>query len=183
MPARAERNANEVSGIARELEGRSLRSPSNMTEHVALVVLVALVMAGCRREARVFRGTSSAAVIGPYDDNAWAIGEGQRLFSQMNCSGCHSHGGGGMGPALMDGKWRYGEDDASVFSSILGGRKNGMPAYRDRLSDDQAWQLVAYVKTLSGRGPKQSSPVRDDHMNVRPSPASMQPDPISKEEP
>ena len=35
---------------------------------------------------------------GPYDDNAPGTSEGQVLFEQMNCSGCHSNGGGGMGP-------------------------------------------------------------------------------------
>ena len=36
------------------------------------------------------------------------IAEGQQLYMQMNCVGCHSHGGGGMGPPLMDDEWRYG---------------------------------------------------------------------------
>ena len=43
-----------------------------------------------------------------YDNNAPALAEGQQLYTQMNCVGCHSHGGGGMGPPLMDDEWRYG---------------------------------------------------------------------------
>jgi mono/diheme cytochrome c family protein len=36
------------------------------------------------------------------------IEAGKQLFQAMNCTGCHSNGGGGMGPALM-GKTRiYG---------------------------------------------------------------------------
>ena len=38
-----------------------------------------------------------------YYDNAEAVNAGKQLFKQYNCSGCHSNGGGGMGPALMDG--------------------------------------------------------------------------------
>ena len=30
--------------------------------------------------------------------NAFSIAEGQKLFNWFNCSGCHSNGGGGMGP-------------------------------------------------------------------------------------
>ena len=35
-----------------------------------------------------------------YEDNAYAAAEGKRLFDAFNCSGCHQHGGGGIGPAL-----------------------------------------------------------------------------------
>src|SRR5690349_19321660 len=45
---------------------------------------------------------------GPFDDNAYGTAEGQKLFGQMNCSGCHGNGGGGMGPPLMDDEWLYG---------------------------------------------------------------------------
>src|SRR4029078_9149496 len=55
-----------------------------------------------------------------YDNNAPALAEGQQLFNQMNCVGCHSHGGGGMGPALMDDEWRYGggvdQNDDDTFT-------------------------------------------------------------------
>jgi len=43
-----------------------------------------------------------------YYDNAEAVNTGKRLFQQYNCSGCHSNGGGGMGPDLMDDVWIYG---------------------------------------------------------------------------
>ena len=52
-----------------------------------------------------------------------------------------------MGLALMDGKWRYGGRIDQVAASIKEGRPNGMPAWRGRLTDDQIWQLAAYVRT------------------------------------
>src|ERR1051325_8892192 len=42
---------------------------------------------------------------GPFDDNAFNTSQGQQLYAQMNCSGCHSAGGGGIGPNLMDDQW------------------------------------------------------------------------------
>jgi cytochrome c oxidase cbb3-type subunit III len=55
----------------------------------------------------VFPGTGKLPPPDPrdtaYEGNAPAIAEGQRLYNWMNCSGCHFHGGGGMGVALMDG--------------------------------------------------------------------------------
>jgi mono/diheme cytochrome c family protein len=43
-----------------------------------------------------------------YYDNPEAVTIGKALFYSMNCSGCHSNGGGGMGPSLMDNQWIYG---------------------------------------------------------------------------
>jgi cytochrome c oxidase cbb3-type subunit 3 len=105
---------------------------------------------------------------GPYDDNAPGTAEGQQLFSQMNCSGCHSNGGGGMGPALMDDQWIYGSRPDQIFASIAEGRPNGMPTWKYRLTNQQIWQLVAYVRSLSGLTPKSARPTRSDHMMVKP---------------
>lgn len=107
---------------------------------------------------------------GPYDDNAPGTTEGQVLFNQMNCSGCHANGGGGMGPALMDDQWIYGSRPDQIFASIAEGRPNGMPTWKYRLNNQQIWQLVAYVRSLSGLTPKSARPGRDDHMTVKPAP-------------
>jgi cytochrome c oxidase cbb3-type subunit 3 len=32
-----------------------------------------------------------------FEENAYMVSEGKRLFSAFNCVGCHAHGGGGMG--------------------------------------------------------------------------------------
>src|SRR3954470_6975295 len=109
---------------------------------------------------------------GPYDDNAYGTTEGQVLFEQMNCAGCHANGGGGMGPALMDDQWIYGSRPDQIFATIAEGRPNGMPTWKYRLNDQQIWRLVAYVRSLSGLTPKSARPGRDDHMNVKP--AAMQ---------
>ena len=104
----------------------------------------------------------------PYGDNAWAVSEGKRLYNQMNCSGCHFQGGGGIGPALMDDEWLYGSAPQQIFASIAEGRPNGMPAWKYSLGNQQIWELVAYVRSMSGLEPKAARPGRDDHMTVRP---------------
>jgi cytochrome c oxidase cbb3-type subunit 3 len=108
---------------------------------------------------------------GPYDDNAHGTTEGQMLFEQMNCSGCHANGGGGMGPALMDDQWLYGSRPDQIFATIAEGRPNGMPTWKYRLNNQQIWQLVAYVRSLSGLTPKGARPSREDHMTVKPAPS------------
>jgi cytochrome c oxidase cbb3-type subunit 3 len=108
---------------------------------------------------------------GAFDDNAYGASEGQVLFEQMNCSGCHSNGGGGMGPPLMDDEWIYGSRPDQIFASIAEGRPNGMPTWKNRLTTEQIWKLVAYVRSLSGLTPKGARPSREDHMMVKPAPA------------
>jgi cytochrome c oxidase cbb3-type subunit 3 len=106
---------------------------------------------------------------GPYDENAWAISQGQRLYDFYNCVGCHFHGGGGIGPPLMDAQWIYGNDSQNIHETIVEGRPNGMPSYGGHIPDDQVWMIVAYVRTISGQASKAAEPGRTDHMQGRPS--------------
>jgi cytochrome c oxidase cbb3-type subunit 3 len=104
--------------------------------------------------AGVVPGIQPQAVLGsvsnPYTGDKAAIMAGRKLFTGMNCAGCHSgYAGGGMGPSLRDSLWIYGGRDAQIFSSIAEGRPYGMPAWAGRLQDDQIWRLVAYLRTLS----------------------------------
>ena len=84
-----------------------------------------------------------------FEGNKLAIADGEQLFNQMNCTGCHFNGGGGMGPALMYGHWRYGGRIEQIYESIAQGRPNGMPSWQFVLQPQQMWDLAAYVKSLS----------------------------------
>ena len=108
----------------------------------------------------------------PFQKNAYGTAEGKRLFDQYNCTGCHSHGGGGMGPPLMDDKWVYGSEPANIFESIVEGRPNGMPSFRNRIPEYQAWEIAAYVRSMAGLLPKGVSPNRTDQMNIKPAESS-----------
>lgn len=157
-----------------------------MKRALAFVVLFTLV--ACEREERRFREMPSAAarrnterlvslvpgpytadikVDAPYQYNAYAISEGKRLFTWYNCQGCHANGGGGMGPPLMDDRWIYGSDPENIFATIVEGRPNGMPSFRGKMPEYQTWQLVAYVRSLSGNVPKDAAGGRQDNMQVR----------------
>ena len=103
-----------------------------------------------------------------YADNAYALSQGQRLYLQMNCVGCHFHGGGGIGPPLMDDEWIYGGDPAKIFRTVVEGRPNGMPSYSGKLTTQQVWQIVAYVRSLSGLSGSTVSSSRQDHMYLSP---------------
>src|SRR4051794_3536682 len=57
----------------------------------------------------------------PSEGNAQDISEGQRLFSQYNCNGCHANGGGGIGPPLIKKTWIYGGEPENIFDTIVKG--------------------------------------------------------------
>ena len=68
----------------------------------------------------------------------------------------------------MDDKWIYGSLPINIFASIIEGRPNGMPSWRNKIPDAQVWQLVAYVQALSGQAPQTAMPSRSDHMRSGP---------------
>jgi len=104
----------------------------------------------------------------PYEGNAFAISEGQRLYEWYNCAGCHSHGGGGMGPPLIKTEWIYGGEPANLFDSIVKGRPNGMPTWGGRIPEYQIWQIITYIRSLNQKEPKSATPARSDEMEPHP---------------
>ena len=168
---------------------RSFFSPA-----VALLLMLLLTITSCKREERGFRvpppaaqklGAVSLSDLHPagasqpmpmrfdYDENAYAISQGQQLFTSFNCVGCHAHGGGGMGPPLMDNKWIYGSAPPQIFSTIIEGRPNGMPSFHGKIPDYQVWQLAAYVRSLSGLVSPNAAPARSDELKGSTPPNSM----------
>lgn len=124
-----------------------------------------LLLASCEYEGRAVRTTPPAAAMPPltpgqaaaaaktpssYQRNAMAVNEGKQMYHRFNCVGCHAAGGGAIGPALMDEKWIYGSSAAAIHAAILDGRPNGMPSFRGKIQDDEAWKIAAYVRSLSG---------------------------------
>ena len=153
---------------------------------LTMVILTAALNLACEREERGFRVEPPDAnrinskqlttfqageplppqtFVNEYENNAHAMSEGKRLFSQMNCVGCHAHGGGAIGPPLMDDKWIYGGAPDQIFATIVEGRPNGMPSFHGKLPDYQVWQLAAYVRSMSRAVRKDVAPSRNDSMN------------------
>jgi len=155
----------------------------------SVLLAAAVLLAGCDREQRRFSEAPpsaspseivrvSALQPGPaiiassssnrYDGNAYALSQGQRLYTWFNCAGCHANGGGGMGPPLMDTTWIYGSAPAQIYRSIVEGRPNGMPSWGGRIPNEQVWMLVAYVRSMAGLTPADARSSRPDHMMALP---------------
>ena len=85
----------------------------------------------------------------PFTGDPTAIAEGKEYYKMLNCYGCHGmRGGGGMGPSINDAKWSAGRGtDADIMQQIMEGRGK-MPSYKDSIDPDQAWKIIAYVRSL-----------------------------------
>jgi glucose dehydrogenase/cytochrome c5 len=100
------------------------------------VAVAALAVAACSSDG----GTESAAERSP----------GADLY-RTNCAACHgAAGGGGQGPKLGDGeaaaKW-----DAGELIDIVANGRDAMPAFEDRLTEDEIAQIVDFVRDDLGR--------------------------------
>ena len=151
---------------------------------IRAIGLCFIALTACTREKRelrpaptrvvVFRDAAQESLIqpggvqaqphteNPYEGNALAISEGQRLFGWYNCTGCHANGGGAIGPPLIKSTWTYGNEPANLFDTVVKGRPNGMPAWGGRIPEYQIWQLVAWIRAMNKLEPSAATPTRTD---------------------
>jgi cytochrome c oxidase cbb3-type subunit 3 len=79
----------------------------------------------------------------------------QGIF-ETNCAACHAKDGGGInGVNLTDDTYKNVKKLDDVYAVITNGANNGaMPAWRNRLSENERIIVAAYVAKLRGTTPK-----------------------------
>jgi mono/diheme cytochrome c family protein len=94
----------------------------------------------------------------PFAGDPKAVETGKELFKK-NCERCHGPGGKGDGPDadpdhmqdmdLTTARRAARNPDGTVFYKVWNGRKSPkMPPFKDELTKEQVWQIVAYAQTL-----------------------------------
>lgn len=79
---------------------------------------------------------------------------GSQVFS-VHCAACHSNGGNIVrrGKNLKQKALkRYGLDSLDAISYLVANGKNNMPAFNNRLSDQQIEDVAAYVLEQAEKG-------------------------------
>ncbi len=89
------------------------------------------------------------------------LSQGQQIW-QDNCAACHGQQGAGDGPQaknlgrpvpnFADPGFLISYSDTSLYNFVTNGMGTIMPAFKDKLSDDQRWAVTAYARSLSWEG-------------------------------
>lgn len=102
----------------------------------------------------------AAALKSPVASSPASIKAGEETY-QLNCQFCHGPKGMGDGslappdtPSLVDGEWKHGASEGEMFTVIKDGVGPAftMPPHGDRLSDEDIWNAVNYVRSLGTGG-------------------------------
>jgi mono/diheme cytochrome c family protein len=93
----------------------------------------------------------------PVPATAESIAAGKQLYTR-SCAPCHGISGqGGPGndlipaaPDLTDAAWDHGSSDGEIFVSVKEGigPEFNMTPFKDRLKDEDIWNIVNYVRSL-----------------------------------
>jgi mono/diheme cytochrome c family protein len=102
----------------------------------------------------------------PTDDS---IRMGMTNYS-THCQSCHGERGDGKGeraeklsiaPSDFTDAHAMGQlTDGELFWKISHGRRP-MPAFKNKLTEQERWQLVDYIRTLAGRAERGAAPVKN----------------------
>ncbi|MFQ5562787.1 MAG: cytochrome-c oxidase, cbb3-type subunit III [Parvularculaceae bacterium] len=82
-----------------------------------------------------------------------AVERARPVFEEQ-CTACHGAEGEGEqmlgAPDLTDAIWLFGGDRATLHETLVNGRGGVMPAWTDRLRDEEILALAVYVHSLGG---------------------------------
>jgi mono/diheme cytochrome c family protein len=91
----------------------------------------------------------------PYHQEPLTLAQGEELFT-LYCATCHGDAGFGDGaaggalgekPANFHDTLVTKQSDGAIFWKMSNGKGN-MPPFKDVFTDEQRWQLVAYIRHL-----------------------------------
>ena len=94
---------------------------------------------------------------GPFPYTRRSIAEGKKYYL-MNCVECHDQDGKGLGRRDFSGTppadltdpdaWTHGISEQAIFKSTKDGTPDDMPPYKDKMTDEEIWHTVNFVRSL-----------------------------------
>ncbi len=110
---------------------------------LALLLALSAAPTGAASQQNPLAGDPNAAHAGEYE-------------FRINCAFCHGLGarGGGRGPDLTKARKKHATSDAAIFQIISAGipgtamPANGTNGQGVGMTDDEIWQLVAYIRSV-----------------------------------
>lgn len=112
--------------------------------------------------ADAFNGMAAAVANAPFDTSQAALG---RSLYDTNCAACHGTTGHGDGPAgkslpvqPFDLTTHVLLHDEQYLDAVISEGRGYMPAWKDRLTQDQIFDIIAYTRLLAQSARKGSVP-------------------------
>ena len=99
---------------------------------------------------------SAVKMKNPNPASAQDITDGKALYAK-HCKSCHGSGGKGDGPKAANLDISCGdftsdefkkETEGGIYWKTTEGR-DPMPTFKKKMSDDERWQVVSYIRSLS----------------------------------
>ena len=136
------------------------------TESLSPFVLryISVASLGLAAQATAAKGAPKAAALkNPVASTPASIAAGQACFKKY-CRFCHGEDAKGDGPQapkdthppnLTDEKWDHGSTDAEIFTAIKDGigPKFDMKGYNSKLTPQEMWNIVNYLRSLAPATP------------------------------
>jgi putative heme-binding domain-containing protein len=129
---------------------------------VATVLLAALLIGGVvfgqapdsgRRAQQPPSAAQAATIKNPREGDANAIKTGTELY-RLRCASCHSSEANGTARGSdLTGIWRAGGSDLQLFRIVRRGVPNAPWLAHSVGPDDDAWAILAYLRTLNSDTP------------------------------
>ena len=127
---------------------------------LALLVILGAGLATAINTAKNWNGTTAARRLkNPVPPTGDAIAAGRQVYGE-HCRSCHGEKGDGRGPKAAELSVAPGDftdvpamrrrTDGELFWQITRGRLP-MPAFADKLSDQERWQVVDYIRTFADK--------------------------------
>ena len=133
------------------------------TEHSRMIGSVVVM------EPVAYEAWLSTGGIASDPDQQSPVAQGEGLFQQLGCVGCHNPNGGGAGPSLVGafGKERPLEGGQTVTvdenylresilepqAKIAEGYQPVMPSFQGQVSEEQIMNLIEYIKSIGSSTP------------------------------
>jgi mono/diheme cytochrome c family protein len=113
---------------------------------------------GIRVDPIIPREVFEEMTVNPVSSDKDSLGHGELIFKNF-CAPCHGPEGKGDGPVIKKGFYpvnltaplTQGRTDGYIYAYIRFGGKVMMPSYRESIGEQDAWNVVNYVRKLQGK--------------------------------